>query len=85
MAQTDERMSHLEIHRPVLVCDMQHQVTQHLLPSEFLHDFQGFGSVGLHRVVKIPRTVHGGDCDSGEIRVACGAFLPHWTMHAGGK
>ncbi|TNN60553.1 hypothetical protein EYF80_029276 [Liparis tanakae] len=43
---------HLEVHRAVLVSDVQHQVTQHLLAPELLHDLQGSGGVRLHRVVQ---------------------------------
>ena len=78
-----QQASHLEVHRPVLVRHMQHQVTQHLLPPELLHRLEGSGSVSLHRVVQTAGPVHGRDHDSREIRVACGTFLPQWTMHSG--
>lgn len=58
------KMSHLEVHCLVLVCDMQHQITQHLLLPELLHHLQRFGSVGLHCVVQITGPMHGGDRDS---------------------
>lgn len=56
--------SHLEVHRLVLVRDVQYQVTEQLLLPELLHHLQRPGRVSLHRVVQITGPVHGGDRDS---------------------
>lgn len=53
--------SHLEVHRPVPVCDVQHQVAEQPLLPELLHHPHGPGRVSLHRVVQIAGAVHGGD------------------------
>lgn len=57
-------MFHLEVDSFFLVCHMQHQVAQHLLPPELVHGLHGSGGVGLDRVVKVPRAVHRGNRNS---------------------
>lgn len=64
LSRVQRLTSHLEVHRLVLVRDVQHQVTEQLLLPELLHHLQGPGGVSLHRVVQITGPVHGGDRDS---------------------
>lgn len=73
--------SHLEVHRFFLVCDMQHQITQHLMASELIHDLHRTGSVGLDGVVKVTRPTHRGNHDRREIGTPSGTLLPDGAVH----
>lgn len=82
-ALCDWHSHYLEVHSPVLIRDMQQQVTQHLLLSKLIDDQKRPRRVVLDSVVKVAGPVHGGNNNGGEIGVTFGTFLPDRAMHAG--